>query len=137
MTARRIAVLLPLVLVAAGCGRSAPAGADASPHALGASDPPWVPGRSALPPPDTDRMNYDERTRTLTLYDLPASERWLIRLPGEKAGRPVPSRHRLPNVTDPSQVLVYYTRPGCKASVPVTLRQIRDSGNAHISLGPR
>jgi hypothetical protein len=30
--------------------------------------------------------------------------------------------------------MVYYTRPGVKPSAPVSVRQIQDSGNAHVSI---
>lgn len=133
--ARAVALLLPVAL--AGCGTAAPPGPEPSPHAVGSNDPAWITNRPALPPPDADRINFDERTRTLTLYDLPGNDRWLVRLPGQEAGRPVSSRHRIPDV-DPAEVLVYYTRPGLKPSVPVSLKQIQECGGAHVSLaGPR
>jgi hypothetical protein len=92
--------------------------------------------RPALPPPDTDRINYDERTRTLTLYDLHGNDRWEVRLPGETVGRLVPPQHRIPDV-DLSEVMVYYVRPGVKPSAPVSVKQIQESGNMHVSLAPR
>ena len=131
------AAALPLLAAGLfGCGTATPPGTHASPHALGANDPAWVTLRTALPAPDTDRLNYDVRTRTLTLYDLPGNDRWLVRLPGETAGRQVTPRHRIPEV-DPADVLVYYTRPGFQPSVPVSVKQILDSGSTHVSMAPR
>jgi hypothetical protein len=122
------AVLLGLF----GCGAATPPGPSASPHAVGSADPAWVVGRPNLPPPDTDRINYDARTRTLTFYDLPGNDRWVVQLPGEPVGRPVAPRHRLPDV-DLEGVMVYYTRPGMQPSVAVSVQQIRDSGGDHVS----
>ena len=131
------AAALPLLAAGLfGCGTATPPGSPPSPHALGANDPAWIALRTALPPPDTDRLNYDERTRTLTLYNLPGNDRWLVRLPGETAGRQVAPRHRIPDV-DPAEVMVYYTRPGFQPSVPVSVKQILDSGSTHVSMAPR
>jgi hypothetical protein len=116
-----------------GCGTPTPPGPPPDPHALGTYDPAWMVGRHELPPPDAERINYDARTRTLTLYDLPRNDRWEILLPGEGAGRPVPPQHRLPDV-DMSEVYVYYTRPGVKSSASVTVKQILECGNSHVSL---
>lgn len=132
MIARRTVALLPLALLASGCGRTEPAGPEPSVHAVGANDPAWVVRFVAPPPPDADRMNYDEVTRTLTLYDLRDNECWHVKLPGDQTGRPVPSKHKLPNV-DPSEVEVYYARANGKPSMPVTVRQVLDSGHAHVS----
>jgi hypothetical protein len=128
------AVLIPVGLCS--CGTPTPPGAEPSPHAVGANDPAWIPHRGALPAPDADRINYDANTRTLTLYDLPRNERWLVQLPGESVGKPVPPQHRLPDV-DMSEVHVYYTRPGQKPSASVSVKQIQDSGSTHISLMER
>jgi hypothetical protein len=128
------AALLPAGF--AGCGTPTPPGPEPSPHAVGANDPAWITNRPELPPPDADRINYDARTRTLTLYDLPRNERWLVQLPGESTGRPVPPQHRLPDV-DMAEVFVYYARPGQKPSAPVTVKQIQESGNPHVSLAER
>ena len=129
--ARGVALLL-LTGGLFGCGGATPPGADPTPHAVGTGDPAWIVNRPNLPPPDADRITYDERTRTLTLYDLPGNERWLVKLPGESVGQPVPPQHRLPDV-DPAEVMVYYARPGVRPSTPVSVRQIQESGNVHIS----
>ncbi len=131
------AAALPLLSVGLfGCGTATPPGTPPSPHAVGANDPAWITGRTALPPPDTDRLNYDERTRTLTLYDLPGNDRWLVRLPGESVGRQVTPRHRIPDV-NPADVMVYYMRPGFQPSVPVSVKQILDGGSTHVSMARR
>jgi hypothetical protein len=127
----RFALLLPLAL--AGCGTQNPPGTEPSAHAVGANDPAWVTSRPSLPPPDLDRINYDERTRTLTLYDLPGNDRWLVRLPGEEHGRQTGPRLRVP-AADLAEVYVYYVRPGMKPSIPVSVKQVRDSGGVHVSL---
>jgi hypothetical protein len=120
----------------AGCGTPTPPGPEPSPHAVGSNDPAWITSRPELPPPETDEINYDARTRTLTLYDLPRNGRWEVQLPGESAGRPVPPQHRLPDV-DMSEVYVYYTQSGQKSSGSVSVKQIQESGNPHVSLAER
>jgi hypothetical protein len=132
----RVAGGLLLSVGFCGCGTPTPPDAEPSPHAVGANDPAWITHRPELPAPDTDRINYDIRTRTLTLYELPTNDRWLVQLPGETEGRPVPPQHRLPDV-DVSETYVYYMRPGRKPSAPVTVKQILDSGNAHVSFADR
>ncbi len=92
--------------------------------------------RPNLPPPDTDRINYDGPSRTLTLYELNGNDRWIIRLPGEAVGREIAPRYRIPEV-DLTQVMVYYTRPGMHPSVAVSVQQIQDSGGDHISQASR
>ena len=132
----RVAALLVLPVGLIGCGTATPPGPEPSPHAVGANDPAWIANRPALPPPDLDHMNYDAQTRTLRLYDLPANDRWIVTLPGETVGRPVPPQCRIPDV-DLSEVMVCYTRPGMKPSIPVSVKQIQESGNMHVSLAPR
>ena len=122
--------------VASGCGTATPPGPPPSPHAVGANDPAWIVNRPCLPAPEVDRITYDPRTRTLTLYDLAGNDRWAVKLPGDTTGRPVPAQHRIPDV-DPSDVVVYYTRPGFLPSAPVSVKQIQDSGGAHVSFAPR
>jgi hypothetical protein len=131
----RVAVLVfPVGLF--GCGAATPPVPSVSPHAVGANDPAWVVIRPNLPAPDTDRINYDARTRTLTFYELPGNDRWLVRLPGEPVGRQVAPQHRIPDV-DLKNVMVYYTRPGMRPSVAVSVQQIRDSGGDHVSSAPK
>ncbi len=113
----------------------APGGADAAPHAA-PRDPAWVTHRAELPPPDADRINFDDHTRTLALYDLPGNDRWMVQLPGGEA-RPAGPQQRVPIDADLAQVMVYYARPGMKPSAPVSVQQIRDCGHAHSSLAFR
>ncbi|MBY0456322.1 MAG: hypothetical protein K2V38_03185 [Gemmataceae bacterium] len=134
----RLLVLAAVPVALAGCGTVAPPDADSAPaSAIGQNDPAFLANRPALPPPDTDRMGYDEKSRTLSLYDLPGNDRWMVRLAGEPTGRPVAATSRVPTDRDLSDVLVYYTRPGVKPSVPVTVKQIREGGNPHSSLAMR
>ena len=58
--------------------------------------------------------------------------RWIVRLPGEAAGQQVASRHRIPDV-DIAEVMVYYTRPGQRPSVAVSVKQIQECGGMHVS----
>ncbi|MDW8199495.1 MAG: hypothetical protein RMJ56_18030 [Gemmataceae bacterium] len=115
-----------------GCGTPPPPGPEPSPHAVGLYDPAWMPHRHELPPPQLDRLNFDERTRTLSLYPLPGNGRWMVQMPGEREGRLVLPQHRLPEA-DPAEVLVYYVQPGRRPSVPVTIKQIQESGSVHVS----
>lgn len=134
----RLAALLAFPVALFGCGSATPPGAEPSPHAItGTNDPAWVTSRAQLPPPDADRINFDEHTRTLTLYDLPGNDRWMVQLPGETVGRPASAQHRVPRDTDLSEVMVYYARPGVKPSTAVSVKRIRDSGHAHSSLAAR
>lgn len=134
--ARVVALVLPVGLFGLGCGSPTPPGQTPSAHSQGAQDSTWMTNRPFLPPPDMDKINYDARTRTLSLYDLPGNDRWVVRMAGESAGLHVPPRHRIPDV-DPNDVLVYYVRPGCQSSVPVTVKMIQDSGGSHVSMAQR
>jgi cholesterol transport system auxiliary component len=109
-----------------GCGTGAPSANDPPAHSgtPGANDPPWLTSRDTLPPPDPDRIDYDAQKHTLTLYDLPGRERWMVRLPDEARGRTVGPQHRLPEGVDTAQTLVYYVRLGEKPSAPVTVAAI-------------
>ena len=133
---RGLIALAMLTVGLCSCGTPTPQAVEPSPHAVGSNDPAWIANRPELPPPDADRINYDARTRTLTLYELPHNQRWLVQLPGESVGRPVPPQHRLPDV-DMAEVYVYYTRPGVKSSAPVSVKQIQQTGNPHVSLAER
>jgi len=120
-----------------GCGTASPPPNDLAPTATatpGVNDPNWLTSREKLPAPDTDRIEYDARTRTLTFTDLPGRDRWMVQLPDEPRGRPVGPQHRLPEGVDTARTLVYYTRPGVKASEPVTVAAIEAGRAAHTSL---
>jgi hypothetical protein len=121
-----------------GCGTATPpveepvAAAPAS--TPGMNDPSWLTSREKLPPPDTDRIEYDSQKRTLTLYDLPGRDNWMVKLPDEAVGRLVGAHHRLPEGIDTTQILVYYARAGVKISAPVTVAQIEAVRKPHTSL---
>lgn len=102
-----------------GCGRDA--------------RPVDVPARAWMPAPDAERIVYDARDRSLTLYDLPNAARWVVQLPGAEKGASVGPVHRLPEGVDPEQTMVFYTRPNGKASNAVSLRQILDARDTHAS----
>jgi hypothetical protein len=105
------------------------------PPALGANDPNWLTSRTELPPPDTDRIDYDSQQRVLTFYELPGRDHWMVQLPAE-LGRPVGPRHRLPEGIDPADIRVYYCRPGAKVSASVTVAQIQAVRAHHTSTNP-
>jgi hypothetical protein len=100
---------------------------------LGANDPDWLTSREKLPPPDSDRIEYDAQKRTLSLYDLPGRDRWMVQLPDESVGRLVGPQHRLPEGVDTAHTLVYYARAGSKTSAPVTVAEIEAGKAAHSS----
>lgn len=131
-----VALIAPSFL---GCGGgSAPdpeSAPGASPPALGVSDPNWLTSRTLLPPPDTDRIEYDSQQRVLTFYELPGRDLWMVQLPAE-LGRPVGPRHRLPEGVDPADIRVYYCRPGAKVSAAVTVAQIQAVRAHHNSTNP-
>lgn len=121
-----------------GCGSSFSPPSDSSSGSSepipGANDPNWLTSREKLPPPDTDRIEYDPEKRTLFLYDLPNHDNWVVQLPDESAGRMVGPQHRLPEGTDTTKTLVYYARAGVKVSHPVTVAQIEAGRLAHGSM---
>jgi cholesterol transport system auxiliary component len=122
-----------------GCGSATPPVDDAVTNALaapmpGTNDPSWLTSRDKLPPPDTDRIEYNAEKRTLTLYDLPGRDRWIVQLPNEHSGHLVGSQHMLPEGVDTSRTLVYYARAGVKVSAPVTVAQIEAGRMSHTSL---
>jgi hypothetical protein len=86
-----------------------------------------------LPPPESDQIRYDDRSRTLTFYALPAPARWMVLLPGAAFAAPAGPEHRLPEGVDPDRTLVYYSRPGGLQSTPVSLKQIQAAREMHAS----
>jgi hypothetical protein len=122
-----------------GCGSATPPDSDSGPNAAaapmpGTNDPSWLTSREKMPPPDTDRIEYDAENLTLTFYGLPAQDTWIVQLPNEKFGRPEGSQHHLPKGVDTSRTLVYYNRAGMKMSAPVTVAQIEAGRTRHTSL---
>jgi hypothetical protein len=92
------------------------------------------PAAAELPPPATDRIDYDSRTRTLTFYDLPESARWMVRKPHTLLADSVGPDHRLPEGIDPEHTFVFYRRPGGQQSRAVSLAQIQAARQMHDSL---
>lgn len=122
-----------------GCGTDSSPSNESSTGAVpstmpGANDPNWLTSREQLPPPDTDRIEYDADKRTLILYDLPNRDNWMVQLPDEATGRLVSSIHRLPEGVDTSHTYVYYARAGSKVSAPVSVAQIAAGHIGHTSL---
>lgn len=113
--ARRARLLgLTTFLGLAGCGGPGPEPADPRP------------ATSRLPAPASERIGYDDQTRTLTLPDPPPpGGRWMVRLPNDPVPAPVGPDHRLPEGVDPGTTLVYYCRPGGQTSGAVSLAQIQ------------
>jgi cholesterol transport system auxiliary component len=131
----QFAVVLALPLALTGCGSPSAPTAGPSPSAgVGTNDPAWVTLRANLPAPDADRITYDEHSRTLTLYELPGNDRWMIQMHGDEGARPSGTQQRIPIEAPLAQVTVFYVRPGMKPSVAVSVQQIRDTGRAHNSL---
>lgn len=122
-----------------GCGTTPPPENDSTSNAVtipapGSNDPAWLTSREKLPPPDTDRIEYDASSRTLNLYDLPSQDTWMVQLPGESAGRLIGTLHHLPVGIDTKHTLVFYARAGVKTSAPVTVAQIEAGRLGHSSV---
>ncbi len=121
-----------------GCGTASPPSTDPIPPQIsavpGLNDPNWLTSREKLPPPSLDRLDYDPDKRTLTLYDLPGRDHWMVQLPEELTGRRVGPVHRLPEGIDPTKTLVFYARAGVKVSTPVTVAAIEAGRRPHASL---
>lgn len=133
-------VVLSLAMLGGyGCGTGSPQSVELPPGspspALGVNDPNWLTSRALLPPPDTDRIDYDVQQRTLTFYELPGRDHWMVKLPAE-LGRPVGPKHRLPEGIAPAEIRVYYSRPGAKVSASVTVAQIQAVRASHTSGSP-
>jgi hypothetical protein len=124
-----------------GCGTAAPPPGELAPHqtssAPGTNDPAWLTSREKLPAPDLNLVEYDAYERTLAFAELPGQDRWMVQLPGERAGRPVGPRHRLPEGVDKERTLVYYARAGVKVSAAVTVKAIEDGRVPHTSVAVR
>jgi hypothetical protein len=135
---RFVARLLVLLgaLGMAGCGSPTPSSNDLLPATIspGANDPLWLTSRGGLPAPDAERIEYDPNTRLLTFHELPGGDRWMVQLPNEEVGRLVGPLHQLPEGIDPAHILVYYARPGARASAPITVAQIEAARAPHTSL---
>ena len=124
---RELAVLLSVVLVGlTGCsGGSKDGRADAQNPA------PYRPMMVQLPAPAPDRIVY--KSGTLTVYDLPASGRWMMQRNGAPHAYPIGPQHTLPEGLDAENTFVYYCRPGGQQSGHVSLAQILAAGREHDS----
>ncbi|QDU23349.1 hypothetical protein [Urbifossiella limnaea] len=130
MTALRTTRSVPPLLLAAvamvGCGGPPP------------EDDAARPTMRELPPPVAEKIDYNPDTRTLKLYSLPPSSRWLVRssnnpiTPEVQAG----STHVLPSDTDPDYTFVSYRRPSGQSSATVKLSDIVAARSTHTSNGP-
>lgn len=136
----RAAALAGCVVLAgvSGCGRNDPRPPDdpapspATPAEVTQRDR-GDKGAAKLAPPATDQIEYDKTSRTLTLYELPESARWMVQVPGAPAS-PAAGKHRLPPGVDPDRTIVFYAAPGGQPSSPVSLRQIeRAQGKGYTS----
>ena len=110
----RLAAAALVALLAAGCGGPTP------------RDDATRPAMRELPPPSAERIGYDPGTRTLTLYQLPPSSRWMVHTSPE-VGTPVVQAgpaHVLPGDADPDYTYVSYQRPSGQGSVWVSVAEI-------------
>ena len=118
MTALRTTRSVPPLLLAAvafvGCGGPPP------------TDDAARPTMRPLPPPVAERIDYNPDTRTLTLYELPPSSRWLVRSTGDLTAPEVQAgaAHVLPHDADPDYTYVSYRRPTGQASSAVSVSDI-------------
>lgn len=86
-----------------------------------------------FPNPESDRIDYNATTRTLTLYDPPSESQWVVLLPGRKYPIPAGPSHRLPVGVDPDRTFVYLVKAGGRHSAAVSLRQIQDARETQAS----
>lgn len=117
-------------LAASGCGQRE--AAEAPPPAPEEPEP-QGPVQPYLPPPATDRIEYNSQTRTLTFYDLPQSSRWMVQRPDAKMPDPVGPDLRLPEGLDPDNTFVFYRREGGQQSRSVSVADIQAARQMHVS----
>jgi len=118
-------------LLGLGCSRESHEAVDAAGAAKTASDRPLM---ARLAAPRCEWIDYSPKDRKLTLYDLPASGRWMVKPSDRATAYPVGPEHILPQGLDPDETEVFYMRPGGQVSRSVTLAQIRDAGRDHVSI---
>lgn len=92
------------------------------------------PFMSKLPAPRSAWIDYSARDRKLTFYDLPSSGRWMVKRSDREMAYPVGPEHVLPEGLNPTETMVFYTRPGGQTSRPVTLAQIQAARDEHVSI---
>ncbi len=91
-------------------------------------DPEPADARVRAPKPDMTRLNFDESTQVLQLYDLPENGAcWMVALPAEPGGVPTQGDYKFSKRADPKTVSVYYTLLKGGLSNPVSLQEIVDS----------
>ncbi len=84
--------------------------------------------RTKGPIPDATRLNFDESTQVLHLYDLPEQGGyWMVSLPAEPRGVPVQGDFKFSKRADPKAVSIYYTLPKGGTSNAVSLQEIVDA----------
>ena len=84
--------------------------------------------RVKAPIPDATRLNFDESTQVLHLYDLPEQGAyWMVSLPTEPRGVPVQGDFKFSKRADPKAVSIYYTLPKGGTSNAVSLQEIVDA----------
>jgi len=122
-TTRSVPPLLLAALAIAGCGGPPP------------TDDASRPTMRPLPPPVAERIDYNPDTRTLTLYPLPPSSRWVVRNTADMAAPELQAAvtHVLPEDADPGLTYVSYRRPSGQASTAVTVSDILAARATHAS----
>jgi hypothetical protein len=124
-----------LLLGLFGCGHEPretgpddPAAVEAKPFA---SDRPLM---STLPPPRAEWIDYSAKDRKLSLYQLRASGRWMVKRPDRETAYPVGPEHVLPEGIDSSETYVFYIRPSGQTSRSITLAEIQAATREHLSI---
>lgn len=80
------------------------------------------------PKPDATRLEFDEKTQVLKLYELPEhGAYWMVSLPNEPRGVPVQGDYFVGGKTDKKAVSVFYTMPKGGLSSAVSLQEIVDA----------
>ena len=91
-----------------------------------------------LPPPVAERIDYNPDTRTLTLYPLPPSSRWVVRHTADVAAPELQAgaTHVLAENDNPELTYVAYRRPSGQVSTAVTVSDIIAARATHASNVP-
>jgi len=89
-----------------------------------------------LPSPDVAEITFDTSTNVLKLYELPASARWMVLLPHDKAAVPVDREYKMPEGVDADKTFIYYAVPAGRQSKLVTLTEVQQAGEQLSSRGP-
>lgn len=115
-------LLAAALLFAAGCG--GPVASDGDPTR---------PTMRELPRPAVERIDYNPDTRTISLYRLPASGRWLVQEAGDAEAAPVGPAHVLRPDADPDTTYIAYRRPTGQASGWVSVADVLAARSTHAS----